>query len=37
MKRMICLILLDGLIALTAAGCGKEKDTGVVSIQLIEE
>ena len=37
MKRMICLILLASLMALSVAGCGKEKDTGVVSIRLIEE
>lgn len=29
MKRMICLILLASLMALSVAGCGKEKDTGV--------
>lgn len=37
MKRMICLILLASLMVLSVAGCGKEKDTGVVSIRLIEE
>ena len=32
MKRMICLILLASLMALSVAGCGKEKDTGVLKL-----